>query len=258
MTEWTPWGDLTAVPQIDPALRRLGEAIGLIHDLPDDAYPDESILLPAGIMPVVYPQIAGWIPTDGATSGREMPWSRKPANDNYPRLIALTGAAGSGKSTAANYLVEHHGYVRVRFAGPLKAAMAAMGFSQEQIEGDLKEEPCAWLNFKTPRYAMQTLGTEWGRDCIGQDFWAELWVRQANMVLAGGGRVVVDDCRFPNEAEAIHALGGKIIKITGRGGIAGAHASEAGCGVSDGQVTNDGCVTDLYAEVEQEVRRWAA
>lgn len=180
-----------------------------------------------------------------------------PANDNLPRVVALTGAAGSGKSTAADYLVRQHGYERVKFAGPLKAAMAAMGFSQEQIEGHLKETPCAWLNFKTPRHAMQTLGTEWGRTCIGEDFWAELWVHHANNALAVGGRVVVDDCRFPNEAAAVRSLGGVIIKLEGRGGIAGSHASEAGCGTWDGVVENDGCVTDLYAGVEEAIRRAA-
>ncbi|WP_411037539.1 deoxynucleotide monophosphate kinase [Shinella sp. BYT-45] len=201
----------------------------------------------------------------GAAIGKEVPmfWydipdrAPRPANDNLPRVVAFTGLAGSGKSTAADYLIRQHGYVRVKFAGPLKAAMAAMGFSQEQIEGNLKETPCAWLNFKTPRYAMQTLGTEWGRKCIGEDFWAELWVHHANNVLAAGKRVVVDDCRFPNEAEAVRSLGGVIIKLEGRGGIAGSHESEAGCGQADAIVENDGCVTGLYAGIEEVIRRAA-
>lgn len=182
---------------------------------------------------------------------------RTAANDNLPRVVALTGAAGSGKSTAADYLIRQHGYERVKFAGPLKAAMAAMGFSQEQIEGGLKETPCAWLNFKTPRYAMQTLGTEWGRNCIGEGFWSELWAHHANNILATGRRVVVDDLRFPNEAAAVRSLGGVIIKLEGRGGIAGSHASEAGCGTCDAVVENDGCVTGLYAGVDEAVRRAA-
>lgn len=180
------------------------------------------------------------------------------ANDNYPRLVALTGAAGSGKSTATKFLVERHGYTLVKFAGPLKAMCRAVGLSQEQIEGDLKEEPCVWLQGKTPRFFMQQLGTQFGRDIIGKDFWTELWVRSVNLLLAEQRRVVVDDCRFPNEAEAIRQLGGIIIKLEGRGGIAGHHASEAGCGQHDAVVTNDGGIVDLYASVEQEVRKWAA
>ncbi|WP_201271833.1 AAA family ATPase [Sinorhizobium meliloti] len=179
---------------------------------------------------------------------------RTAANDNYPRLVALTGAAGSGKSTATRYLVEHHGYTLVKFAGPLKDMCRALGLDDRQIEGDLKEVPCDILAGRTPRHAMQTLGTQWGRDCIAEDFWIRLWKMRA----VQHKRVVVDDCRFPNEADAVRKLGGMIIKLEGRGGIAGSHASEAGCGQHDAVVTNDGCVTELYTSVEQEVRRGAA
>lgn len=186
------------------------------------------------------------------------PQPRQSANDNYPRLVALTGAAGSGKSTATKFLVERHGYTLVKFAGPLKDMLRAIGLSEDQIEGGLKEEPCFWLQDRTPRYAMQTLGTEWGRNCMGDGFWVELWARRVNQITAGGNRVVVDDCRFPNEAAAVRELCGMIIKLEGRGGIAGAHASEAGCGQHDAIVTNDGGLVELYAGVEEEVRRWAA
>lgn len=182
---------------------------------------------------------------------------RTAANDNLPRVVALTGAAGSGKSTAADYLIRHHGYERVKFAGPLKDMCRAIGLTDSQIEGERKEEPAAMLSGRTPRHAMQTLGTEWGRKCMGDDFWVNLWLSRVNAILAFDGRVVVDDLRFPNEAEAVRSLGGIIIKLEGRGGIAGTHASEAGCGTWDGIVENDGCITDLYAGVEEAVRRAA-
>ena len=182
----------------------------------------------------------------------------KPANDNCPRLVALTGAAGSGKSTATRFLVERHGYTLVKFAGPLKRMMYALGLKEEHVEGDRKESPLALLGGKTPRQAMQTIGTEWGRNCMGENFWVNLWLAHAETAIDEGGRVVVDDCRFPNEAEAIRQLGGMIIKLEGRGGIAGEHASEAGCGQHDAVVFNDDGLVDLYAGVEEEVRRWAA
>lgn len=186
------------------------------------------------------------------------PQSRQPANDNYPRLVALTGAAGSGKSTATKFLVERHGYALVKFAGPLKDMCRAVGMVEEQIEGSLKEEPSSLLQGKTPRQFMQHLGTEFGRDLIGPEFWVGIWSSRAKNILGPGGRVVVDDCRFPNEAEAIRRLGGMIIKLEGRGGIAGQHASEAGCGQHDAVVVNDGGLVELYAGVEEEVRRWSA
>jgi hypothetical protein len=178
------------------------------------------------------------------------------SEESLPDVVAFTGVAGSGKSTAAGYLAERHGYTRVRFAGPLKAAMAAMGFSHSEIEGELKETPNDALGGKTPRYAMQTLGTEWGRNCIVDDFWIRLWRRDVDAVLAGGGRVVVDDCRFPNEAQAIRKLGGDIFKIEGRGGIAGGHVSERGCGDEDLVIANDGAVEELACKIEEALRRY--
>lgn len=157
-----------------------------------------------------------------------------------PRLVGLAGLAGSGKSTAAAIL-EQNGYTRLRFAGPLKAALRALLISaavpadvaDRMIEGDLKEVPQAVLGGKTPRHAMQTLGTEWGRDHIGAGFWVGLAVARAHLILARGGRVVIDDVRFANEVEAIRAAGAaagieaELWALQGRGGRAGAHVSEA-------------------------------
>jgi hypothetical protein len=67
------------------------------------------------------------------------------------------------------HLVNHRGFARVRFAGPLKAMMAALGCTNAEIDGDRKEVPCDLLGGKSPRWAMQTLGTEWGRKLIGDD-----------------------------------------------------------------------------------------
>ncbi|WP_457659618.1 deoxynucleotide monophosphate kinase family protein [Sinorhizobium medicae] len=243
---WTPWtasGELTDIPPTNgptyttpSELRALGAAIGKIDDY--GAFAKD--------VADRYPKVMGHL------SGREA------ANDNYPRLVALTGSAGSGKSTATRFLVERHGYTLVKFAGPLKDMLRAIGLDEDEIEGEAKESPSGELCGKTPRHAMQTLGTEWGRKCIGDDFWIGLWRRRVQTNLADGNRVVCDDCRFPNEAEAIRQLGGMIIKLEGRGGIAGQHASEAGCGQHDAVVTNDGGVVDLYSAVEQEVQKWAA
>src|SRR4051794_29167915 len=82
------------------------------------------------------------------------------------------------------------------------------------IEGDLKQEPVEALAGATPRHVMQTLGTDWARDMIAPEFWSRAWTSSAKAALARGAPgIVVEDCRFPNEAEAIRALGGRIIRI---------------------------------------------
>lgn len=174
------------------------------------------------------------------------------ANDNLPPVVAFTGQAGAGKSTAARYLVERHGYTLVKFAAPLKNMMRAIGLTEDEIEGSYKEVPSDKLCGKTPRHAMQTIGTEWGRKCIGDDFWIRLWLAE----VAKHERVVTDDCRFPNEAAAVRRAGGDIYLVGGRGGIAGGHESERGCGEQDVVLVNDGPVDALYARIEEAVRRY--
>lgn len=62
--------------------------------------------------------------------------------------IALTGKAGSGKSTVAGLLVEHYNYELVSFARPLKI-MAGDGASRERLQqlgADVRAlEPQAWI-----------------------------------------------------------------------------------------------------------------
>lgn len=193
------------------------------------------------------------------------PWGRLPAsrpiadNDNLPRVVAFAGLAGSGKTTAANYLVDM-GYTRVKFATPLKDMLRSIGLTEEHIEGGLKEQPCDMLQGKSPRHAMQTLGAEWGRDCIGDGFWVGLWRIKVDQILEAGGRVVCDDCRYPNEATAIRRMGGDIYRLVGRAtnqaGEAGGHSSEKIDFIPDCVIENVADMTALHNRIDRELRRY--
>lgn len=132
------------------------------------------------------------------------------------RVVGLTGYAGAGKSTAANYLVERHGFTRLSFAGPLKKMLKTLdpilGVSDGEpvplsnllsetpiangwTENDLKADPELGPEY---RRLLQVLGT----DCI-RAVDPEFWVRAALAQIQPGGSYVFDDVRFPNEAEAI-------------------------------------------------------
>lgn len=148
-------------------------------------------------------------------------------------LIALTGPAGAGKSTAAAWLARHRGYARVSFAAPLKAMLEAIGIDPAALDrGPAKAAPHPLLCGATPRRAMQTLGTEWGRHLIHPDLWVRLAEAPVCAALDHGGRVVIDDLRFPNEAAMIRRHGGTIIRIERPGALApsaagaASHASE--------------------------------
>lgn len=88
---------------------------------------------------------------------------------------------------------------------------AAFSFNdiERLIEGDQKETPLEILCGKTTRFAMQTIGTEWGRSTIGDNIWTNIAISKA----AGLGDVVITDVRFPNEVEAVKTAGGTVIKI---------------------------------------------
>ena len=152
---------------------------------------------------------------------------------SQPRLIlGLVGPKGSGKSTLAHALMLDYHFRHFPFAGPLKAMLRTLLIGQglthqiidQMIDGDLKEKPSPYLDGKSPRFAMQTLGTEWGRALIGPDFWINTWKHKAE---AATDNVVCDDVRFLNESEAIRDLGGKIIYISRQDlKLGDAHVSE--------------------------------
>jgi hypothetical protein len=137
-------------------------------------------------------------------------------------LIGLSGFIGAGKDTVANMLVKNYGFVKLSFASNLKDAASIMfGWPRELLEGDtiqsrtfretVDEEWSKILkkpNF-TPRLALQLLGTEAGRKVFGDDIWVYSTLFEAKK----HKNVVVADCRFPNEANAIKQHDGFVWNI---------------------------------------------
>jgi predicted kinase len=162
-------------------------------------------------------------------------------------VLGLCGPAGSGKTFAALHLMERHGFVRLRFAEPMRAMLRGLGCTAEELDGALKETPSFRLCGRTPREAMQTLGTEWGRALIDPDLWVRAWRDRLDALAeeTPQARIVADDARFANEAAAIWSLGGSLIRID-RAGLAppcpaaAAHASETQQLHYDARLVNSG------------------
>jgi hypothetical protein len=123
-------------------------------------------------------------------------------------LIGLCGRIGSGKTSAALHLVDQHCFTRHRMADPIKRMLRCLGLDEVHTDGDFKEVPSPLLGGKTPRYAMQTLGTNWARDMICNDLWINAW-----RATLPDGDVVCDDIRFPNEADLVRSLGGIVVRV---------------------------------------------
>jgi len=127
----------------------------------------------------------------------------------YP-IIGFSGYAGSGKTTAANALSG----VSIRsFAHTIKRMAVAFGLSNRQVYGDLKNVPAEEFGGHTPRHIIQTLGTEWGRNCIHEDVWIFAARQRMKGALRDGLMVVFDDVRFENEARMIRNMGGIVIEV---------------------------------------------
>lgn len=166
-------------------------------------------------------------------------------------IVAFCGLIGSGKSTAARRLVNHHGFAGVRFADPIKAMLRALGLSDAELDGALKELPCSLLGDKTPRWAMQRLGTEWGRQLIDPELWTRAWRCAVDRLPANVG-VVADDCRFANEITAVRQASpfSLVVRIVRPGVAAAGHLSELQQFHADQQIVNDGSIEELRAKVD--------
>lgn len=174
-------------------------------------------------------------------------------------IIGISGCAGVGKDTAADVLVQSCGFVKVSLSDPMKRfCRDVFDFTNEDLWGpsERRNAPCDRLGGLTPRHALQTLGTEWGRACH-EDAWVNLALQVARTLLfptlegdspwrykASRGLylsdeygravrgVVIPDVRFQNELQAIQRAGGKVIRlrreVKGLDGTAGTHVSESG------------------------------
>lgn len=175
-------------------------------------------------------------------------------------LIGICGKKGSGKDTAGK-LLEKQGFDQYKFAEALKKMIYCLYeylkinplTARRMIDGDLKEMPCSELCGWSTRYAMQTLGTEWGRNCIDKDFWTRITIESVKQSL----KAVITDVRFPNEAKAIQNEGGIIIKLLRDTNSTDNHPSE---GIelveSDYDVFNNGTINDLKENLENIVQNY--
>jgi hypothetical protein len=112
------------------------------------------------------------------------------------KIIGLLGHSGAGKDSVAKLAAELCDCTSLAMADPIKRiCKEVFDFSDEQLWGPSEErnkpdkryhrtngENVVAIGqvYLTPRYACQTLGTEWGRNCYS-DVWVDLGIRKARV-----------------------------------------------------------------------------
>lgn len=175
-------------------------------------------------------------------------------------LIGLVGRKRVGKDTVAARLVEKHGFTRYAFADNVRRALLALD--------PIVEPGCDGHCCPSERLAkiVRTCGWEFAKEIpevrrslqhygmaireVDRDFWARPVLAA---IAADDTPAVITDVRFRNEADAIRAVGGYLVRIT-RPGLdeSDTHVSETELTdyPTDGHIVNSGALAVLDGKVD--------
>jgi hypothetical protein len=185
-------------------------------------------------------------------------------------IIGVSGYARSGKDTIASHLVKSYGFTQLSFADILRKGVYELNsivgynrvdlgdgeFALETVRTQQVIDEFGWDSYKEKsefateiRLQLQHLGTEVGRNLLGED----VWVQAAFRLLNADENYVIPDCRFENEARTVVEFGGQVFRVS-RPGVEpfNAHPSEVGLDGwdFDAYFNNEGSIEDLHSLVD--------
>lgn len=171
------------------------------------------------------------------------------------QLIGLGGLLRSGKDAFADRLVEKHGWVKMGMSDPLNDALLTLDpYVQLGVDRSGESDRPEMVRYqsvharmgyveakKLPevRRLLMVLGTEVGRDMIGENTWVDIAARNIQNHLDAGTSVAITGIRFDNELQMIRDLGGESVWVE-RAGLeapVSTHASENSVTGEDFDVT---------------------
>jgi hypothetical protein len=170
-------------------------------------------------------------------------------------LIGLAGPAGCGKTTAAEVIAYRHGFWRLSFADPLRAAVRDLipgGDCWHVTAG----KDCPVLHTMpehgplTPRDLMRAIGAHVNH--VSPGAYIAFASARVQELLRHGQSVVIDDVRMPDEAAWVREQGGWVVHVQ-RPGVSytKAHPTECGPGYEpcDLWLANPQGLAELQAEL---------
>ena len=175
-------------------------------------------------------------------------------------IIGISGKARSGKDTFANMLMQELStddgpYEIMAYSDALKERVRKdFNLTINQVYGDLKEVPDKrypkkYGGYWAPREILQHMGTE-GFRYIEPTFWVrKLFERIGDR---SNQNVIVTDCRFPDEVDAIIDHGGVHIRVERKNKDYATNMQHASETSLDGEnvlihftIENDGSIEEL-------------
>lgn len=176
-------------------------------------------------------------------------------------IIAICGHKFSGKSTVARMLSEMLDYPIVSFADKLKDITCVLSgctredlenyeFKETQLVPDYLRPYCLNADKPTFRAFLQHFGTEVMRS-VNDNVWIDCTLSNCKE------NAIISDCRFPNEAKAVKARGGIVIKVVRHDAKAeDTHQSETGIDEIDADYTlwNVTTLDDLELNVQNIIK----
>lgn len=138
--------------------------------------------------------------------------------------IGITGKKGHGKDTIADYIVENYDAAKLAFAYEIKEWIKIIDpilpFQDGHVRlsellkiytfEELKRQETE-SHGKELRRLAQLIGTEIGRERIGEDFWIKQFEKFAEK--SRHKIIIVSDMRFVNESECVKSKNGLIWRV---------------------------------------------
>lgn len=192
-------------------------------------------------------------------------------------ILGVCGKKRHGKDTVGEFLWKDYGFTPIGFADPIKRiCMDIYGLSYDQCFGSEEDKETIDERWGlTPRYIMQKVGTEMGRE-VHKDTWVRYCFDKIDMAYRGehvlihiperrgffpaasSGRClnawVVTDLRYMEEADSVRSRGGQVLKVVRPGFVEAyqdQHASETNIDkiVEDHLIKNDSTLEALRDQV---------